>query len=102
MFSDFGVNLIVDYVIHNESILMDFRRTIINVPMILIGIHCPTEILVRRERERGDRVVGLANSQLDFVHKGIKYDLEINTHNNTLEHNINIICNHIRSLTTTT
>ena len=59
--------------------------------MILIGIHCPTEILVRRERERGDRVVGLANSQLDFVHKGIKYDLEINTHNNTLEHNINII-----------
>ena len=32
-----------------------------------------------RERSRGDRVVGLARWQYDRVHRGMTYDLEIDT-----------------------
>jgi chloramphenicol 3-O phosphotransferase len=36
-------------------------------------------VLEARERARGDRLIGLARWQLDRVHVGVAYDLEIDT-----------------------
>ncbi|MGM0640520.1 MAG: phosphotransferase-like protein, partial [Thermotogota bacterium] len=48
-------------------------------PVFYVGVFCPLEELIRREEERGDRPKGLAEKQYKFVHKGIDYDVEVNT-----------------------
>ena len=44
-----------------------------------VGVHCDLEILKKRERQRGDRKIGLAESQYETIHDGVNYDFEINT-----------------------
>ncbi|MBT2690594.1 hypothetical protein J7I93_20775 [Bacillus sp. ISL-47] len=40
----------------------------------------------KRERARGDRRIGQAKNQLDFVHKqNERYDVEVNTYENSIE-----------------
>ncbi|MNP75121.1 Chloramphenicol 3-O phosphotransferase [compost metagenome] len=48
-------------------------------PTIFIGVICSKEELIRREQIRGDRQIGLANSQFDKVYCFNEYDLEVNT-----------------------
>jgi chloramphenicol 3-O phosphotransferase len=98
IFSDFGVNLIVDNVIDNETVLQDFKNTLNGYPVTYIAIHCPAEILKHREQDRGDRQIGQAAQQLDFVHQNIQYDLEIDTHQQPLEYNTKRIYDFILSL----
>jgi chloramphenicol 3-O phosphotransferase len=98
IFSDFGVNLIVDNVIDNETVLQDFKNTLNGYPVTYIAIHCPAEILKHREQDRGDRQIGQAAQQLDFVHQDIQYDLEIDTHQQSLEYNTKRIYDFILSL----
>ena len=43
----------------------------------------PLDVLETRERERGDRLIGLARWQFDRIHRGKRYDLEIDTSNAT-------------------
>lgn len=42
-----------------------------------VGLHAPLDLIEQRERERGDRMLGLARWQWDRVHKGIDYDFEL-------------------------
>ena len=98
IFSDFGVNLIVDHVILNDMVLNDIQKTFVGYPVIFVAVHCPIEILNRREKERRDRKIGQAAQQLDFVHKNIQYDLEIDTHQRSLEFNTKKIYDFIQSL----
>ncbi|MCW5550095.1 MAG: AAA family ATPase [Opitutaceae bacterium] len=44
-----------------------------------IGVHCPPEILLKREAARPDRRPGLALGQLERVHAGKSYDFEVDT-----------------------
>ncbi|HSM24759.1 MAG TPA: AAA family ATPase, partial [Anaerolineaceae bacterium] len=96
--SDFGVNLIVDTVIANEMVLEDFQKTFIDYPVIFVAVHCPVEILNRREKVRSDRLIGQAAKQLNFVHQNIQYNLEIDTHKHSLEFNTKLIYEFIQSL----
>ncbi|HSM24110.1 MAG TPA: AAA family ATPase [Anaerolineaceae bacterium] len=97
-FSDYGVNLIVDNVIDNEMVLQDFNNTLNGYPVTYIAVHCPIEILKHREHDREDRQIGQAAQQLDFVHQNIQYDLEIDTHQQSLEFNTKLIYEFIQSL----
>ena len=45
----------------------------------LVGLFAPLDVLEQRERDRGDREPGLARWQFDRVHRGLTYDLEIDT-----------------------
>ena len=44
-----------------------------------VGVYAPLDVLEARERQRGDRLIGLARWQYDRVHEGMNYDLEIDT-----------------------
>ena len=80
MFSDKGVNLIVDQILHNNDTTIDCYTTLKDYPVVFVGVHCPVEELERRELERGDRTIGQARAQLQYVHQqGEKYDFEIDT-----------------------
>ncbi len=48
-----------------------------------IGVHCRLDVSVNREANRPDRSTGMAASQASAVHRGVTYDLEIDTTNRT-------------------
>jgi chloramphenicol 3-O phosphotransferase len=92
MFSDKGVNLIVDQILHDEDTLKDCAEILENYPVFIVGVHCPAEELERREKARGNRTIGQAVRQLDFVHQQNEvYDIEVNTHQMSLEANAQVI-----------
>ena len=47
--------------------------------VFLVGIHCPLDELLVREKNRGDRRVDLAGEQFENVHADKKYELELDT-----------------------
>jgi chloramphenicol 3-O phosphotransferase len=86
MFSDKGVNLILDHILHDEFTTKDCLEVLRDYPVLFVGVHCPLEELERREEARGDRRLGQAKFQLEFVHQqNENYDLEVDTFNESLE-----------------
>ena len=47
--------------------------------VIWVGVRCDAAVATAREACRGDRVVGMAASQADVVHRGVTYDIEVDT-----------------------
>ena len=47
--------------------------------VLWVGVRCDSAVAAGREIARGDRVGGMAASQADAVHKGVVYDLEVDT-----------------------
>lgn len=86
MFSDQGVNVIVDQILHNEETMKDCLEVLRDYPVFFVGVHCPMEELERREKVRGDRCIGQAVKQLDYVHQqGEVYDVEVDTFREAIE-----------------
>lgn len=77
MFSDKGVNLIVDHILHDNFTKEDCFQVLSNYPVLFVGVHCPIEELERREKARGNRNIGQAKQQLEYVHKDEIYDIEM-------------------------
>ncbi len=44
-----------------------------------VAVRCDPAEMARRERARGDRPIGLAAAQATTVHRGIAYDVELDT-----------------------
>lgn len=59
--------------------LDDCLKVLHDYPILFVGVHCPIEELERRERNRGDRIIGQARKQLSYVHRNEVYDIEVNT-----------------------
>ncbi len=86
MFSDRGVNLIVDQILHDGFTTEDAIKTLGAHPVVFVGVHCPVEELRKREEARGDRQVGQGEAQLAYVHQqGEVYDVEVNTFHEGLD-----------------
>ncbi len=74
-----GNNLIVDDVMLSPDDQQCYRDGLLGCEVYYVGLFAPLDVLEQRERDRGDRLHGLARWQYDRVHKGISYDLEIDT-----------------------
>lgn len=79
LFSEMGLNVIVDTVIDNDKRFNDYLDVLFDYPTLFVGVICSKEELTRREQIRGDREIGLANSQYDKIYSFNEYDLEVNT-----------------------
>ena len=77
-----GNNLIVDDVLL-ENEMAEYASLLAAVTFHAVGVFAPLDVLETRERERGDRLIGLARWQYDRVHHGKRYDLELDTGNAT-------------------
>ncbi|MEV6641741.1 chloramphenicol phosphotransferase CPT [Amycolatopsis sp. NPDC051371] len=44
-----------------------------------VGVRCDVAVAAARELARGDRIIGLATRQAGLVHRGVRYDLEVDT-----------------------
>ena len=74
-----GNHVVVDTVAWVEGSMATFLQACENTTVLAVGLHCDPAELGRRERERGNRQVGLAERQAAIVHQGVLYDLEVDT-----------------------
>jgi chloramphenicol 3-O phosphotransferase len=50
-----------------------------DLKVLWVGVRCDAEVAAGRELARGDRTPGMAASQAEMVHRGVLYDLEVDT-----------------------
>jgi len=80
-----GNNLIVDEVLFGNiatkygNAVSEYRTLLAPFQLYLVGVFAPLDILEDRERQRGDRLMGLARWQYERVHEAMAYDLEIDS-----------------------
>ena len=74
-----GADVIVDEVLWDPEAMADYRRRLAPFEFHAVGLFAPLEVIEQRERQRGDRDLGLARWQYDKVHVGMGYDLELDT-----------------------
>lgn len=81
-FLDDGKNVIVDQVMQTTDRIDLFKDLIIRLydyPVLLVNVTCPIPELERREKERGDRRIGQAVSQLPLINPQKGYDIVVDT-----------------------
>lgn len=86
-----GNHLIVDDVMTGQGEDLEYRALLSAVDVRIVGLFAPLAMLEERERRRGDREIGLARWQVERVHRGRVYDLEIDTAATTPERNAELI-----------
>ena len=75
-----GARVIVDEVfLGGAASQQRWRRALEGVAVLWVGVRCASAVATGRELARGDRVTGMAVSQADVVHRGVAYDLEVDT-----------------------
>jgi chloramphenicol 3-O phosphotransferase len=74
-----GNNLIIDDVLMEHEHLGDYLAVLADFEVYFVGVHCSLDVLEQRERERGDRCIGQARGQIDLIHQGTIYDIELDT-----------------------
>lgn len=75
---DEGNDVIVDHVLVEPGWLPDLRDRLSDARVLVVGVRCPLEVVVERERTRRDRTVGQAAALFDVIHRG-GYDVEVDT-----------------------
>ena len=73
-----GNDIIVDDVMLGTE-NAEYRELLAPFDVYWVGVMASLDVLETRQRERGDRLIGLARWQFDKVHKDMTYDLEIDT-----------------------
>jgi chloramphenicol 3-O phosphotransferase len=74
-----GSAVIFDDVIYDRRVLVLAAAALRLTPCLFVGVRCPVEVAVERERQRGDRAPGGAEIFDRVVHKPGIYDLEVDT-----------------------
>lgn len=74
-----GNNLIIDEVLLNPEDLDEYKKLLAECYVLFVGINAPLEVIEHRERERGDRMIGLARGQYEKVYKNKQYDIELDS-----------------------
>ncbi len=89
VFSDLGLDMIVDHVILDtplgQTSLRECVRLLHAHPVLFVRVDCPLEELERREQLRSDRRPGQARAQIDKIHGHGVYDLAVDTYAQALE-----------------
>ncbi|MEX2202318.1 MAG: chloramphenicol phosphotransferase [Dongiaceae bacterium] len=73
-----GNNQIVDDVMLGDE-NAEYTALLAAYRLYRVGVFAPLDVLEERERQRGDREIGLARWQHDRVHRNIDYDLKLDT-----------------------
>ena len=75
-----GARVIVDDVfLGGATSQARWQQAFGGLDVLWVGVRCESAVAARREVARGDRVQGMAASQAETVHRGVVYDLEVDT-----------------------
>ena len=76
--ADSGFDIVVDEVCRAPEIA-DYRNRLSAHRVHFVKVEADLALIERRERERGDRLIGLAREQATHLHDGITYDQTVDT-----------------------
>jgi chloramphenicol 3-O phosphotransferase len=76
---DQDLNVIVDEVLLDRALAEDWRAVLSPYAVLWVAVRCDPELAEERASRRGDRALGMARIQADYVHDGVAYDLEVDT-----------------------
>ena len=95
LFSDIGINTIIDHVIlkgkgsetnlTNLDDMAECVHLLHDYDVVFVHVMCPLDELRRREKERGNRVPGTAEYQLSILNPQDTYDITVDTFNESIE-----------------
>jgi chloramphenicol 3-O phosphotransferase len=75
-----GARVVVDEVfLGGAQSQQRWQKALAGVRVLWVGVRCDAGVAAGRETARGDRVIGMAAAQADLVHRGVAYDLEVDT-----------------------
>ena len=74
-----GLDVIVDEVLLSEEDWEGWQRDLVGLDVTWVAVDLAPDLLLERERARGDRVIGMAAAQVDVVHSYATYDLGVDT-----------------------
>jgi chloramphenicol 3-O phosphotransferase len=75
-----GARIVVDEIFLGGPASQErWRSALTGLDVLWVGVRCDPEVAAARESARGDRATGMARSQADLVHRGVVYDLEVDT-----------------------
>lgn len=77
--AEMGHFLVIDNAMDRTEQVIDLLERVQGYSILLVGVHCSLEELNRRERQRQDRTIGEAAAQFNRVHRGLIYDVEIDS-----------------------
>lgn len=83
--------IIIDDVAFGKKEFDRWKTLLADYKVLYLGVHAPLNVIEERERKRGNRIIGSARAQFRKVHEGINYDLDIDTHQDTLCDNVSKI-----------
>jgi chloramphenicol 3-O phosphotransferase len=73
-------NLIVDNVLIDKDWMDQTLELLGDHYVLFVGLRCPLEELERREQKRDSRRQGFARAQIENIHLGKIYDIELDTY----------------------
>jgi chloramphenicol 3-O phosphotransferase len=75
-----GVPVVVDEVFlggpHSQA---RWQGALAGLEVLWVAVRCAPDVAAAREAARGDRVTGMARLQAESVHRGVAYDMEVDT-----------------------
>lgn len=75
-----GARVIIDEVfLGGAESQARWQKALGDIGTLWVGVRCDAGVAAAREVARGDRVAGMAASQAGLVHRGVTYDLEVDT-----------------------
>ncbi len=75
-----GIDVILDEVLLEGIDDQDrWSEALGDLPVSWVAVHCDPDTAAMREHERGDRPPGIARKQALSVHRGVRYDIELDT-----------------------
>ena len=75
-----GARIIVDEVfVGGAASQQRWKNALGALPVLWVAVRCDATVAAGRELARGDRIIGMAASQAELVHRGIVYDLQVDT-----------------------
>ncbi|SDP85782.1 chloramphenicol 3-O phosphotransferase [Lentzea jiangxiensis] len=75
-----GARVIVDDVfLGGTESRSRWEKALDGLDVLWVGVRCDADVAAGRELARGDRVAGMAEAQADVVHRGLTYDIEVDT-----------------------
>ena len=99
LFSDMGFDMVVPFIFMNGANMLEECVTLLHAyPVLFVHVTCPAEELRRREKERGDRGIGEAETQLSLLVPQDIYDITVDTFSRSVEECTNSVIEALDSL----
>jgi chloramphenicol 3-O-phosphotransferase/GNAT superfamily N-acetyltransferase len=83
-----GHSIVIDDVSFGKEQLDEWKKLLKDFQVCWVGVNAPLSILEEREKQRGNRMIGSARWQFHTVHLDSIYDIEIDTHRESISQNI--------------